>query len=235
MIKIAICDDEPIFCDSIKKTVSCYLAQKNIPCEIICYDDGAELLKIPHSYDLLLLDIQMPGINGIELAAKLRELEFEGAFIFITALKEYVFDAFEYEALDYICKPIDHTRLVKTLDRAVKRIQAQNHHSLLIQTTNWCKSVKLNSIYYCEVINRKIYLNTKNGIIDFYGKIEDLEKQLDQRFFKCHRSYLVNLDYVRQYSDGQISLENNEHIPVSRLRHQELMRAMLQYMKKSEE
>lgn len=235
MIKIAICDDETIICKHSKDAVSLCMSEKNLPYEIICYCDGAELLNEFDSYDLILLDIHMPGINGIELAGKLRENNFEGALIFITALKEYVFDAFEYEAIDYICKPIDPKRLNHALDRAFKRIRNQNHRCLVIQTMNWCKSIKLDCIYYCEIINRKIYLHTQTETVDFYGKIEELEKQLDPRFFKCHRSYLVNLDYVNEYCSGQIVLENNEHIPVSRLRHQELMAAMMQYMKKKEE
>ncbi len=147
-------------------------------------------------------------------------------------MAEYVYDAFEVEAFDFICKPIEEIRLHKTLNRAFKKLG--KNKSLFIQTMNWCKSVKLDDIYYCEVINRKIYLRTQNGVIEYYCRLEDTEKQLDYRFVRCHRSYLVNLDYLLECTNGQIILENGEHVPTSRLRHQDVRDAMMLYMKRKE-
>lgn len=174
----------------------------------------------------------MPEQDCITLAKKLRETQSGSAIIFISALKEHVYDAFEVEALDYICKPIDEARLQKALSRAVVKLREQGNKSLFIQTMNWCKSVKLEDIYYCEVINRKIYLYTKSGTIEYYRKLEAVEQQLDYRFARCHRSYLVNLDYLLEYTGGQILLENGAHVPISRLRHQDFMEAMMRYMKR---
>ncbi|MDR1701485.1 MAG: LytTR family transcriptional regulator, partial [Sporomusaceae bacterium] len=83
--------------------------------------------------------------------------------------------------------------------------------------------------------NRKIYLYTQNGAIDYYGKLEELEKQLDYRFVRCHRSYLVNLDHLNEYANGEIKLTNKTCVPVSRLRYQEVLAAMMEYMKKKED
>ena len=174
----------------------------------------------------------MPEQDGLALAKKIRENESQGIIIFITALAECVYDAFEVETFDYICKPVDEARLQRTLGRAFKKLRETENRSLFIQTMNWCKSIKLDDIYFCEVINRKIYLHTKNEVIEYYCKIEDVEKQLDDRFVRCHRSYLVNLDYLLEYANGQISLENGEHVPISRLRHQDFMDAMMRYMKR---
>ena len=234
MIKIAVCDDEQIICDMLTKAVSAHMGQINEPYEIDAFFNAAGLLQSLSHYNILLLDIQMPGLNGLMLAKRLREAESRSALIFVTALKEHVFDAFEVEATDYICKPIDGERLSKALDRALQKVKTDGEKCLFIKTLNWSKSVKLSTIYYCEAMNRKVYLYTQNGVVDYYAKIEELEKQLDYRFVKCHRSYLVNLDYLTQYSDGQITLENGTNIPVSRLRHPVFMEAMMRYMKKKE-
>lgn len=232
MIKIAICDDEKTACELLNQKVTAYMEDWKEHCETECFFSAAELMQTSCAYDLFFLDIQMPEQDGITLAKRIRGKGDPGLIIFITALAEHVYDAFEVEALDYICKPIDEDRLQKALSRAVIKIREKENKSLLIQTMTWCKSVKLDDIYYCEVINRKLYLHTKNGVIEYYGKLEDVEKQLDYRFVRCHRSYLVNLDYLQEYSSGEITLENGEHVPASRLRHQEFMDAMMLYMKK---
>lgn len=232
MIKIAICDDEPAACRLLTQKVEAHMGELKEPCEIKCFFSAAQLLQAPYSYDLLFLDIQMPEQDGITIAKKIRENQNRSIIIFITALSEHVYDAFEVEALDYICKPIDESRLQKALNRAVAKMKENENRSLFIQTKNWCKAVKLEDIYYCEVMNRKIYLHTKNGVVEYYCKLEKVEKQLDYRFVRCHRSYLVNLDYLKEYSSVGITLENGERVPASRLRHQEFMKAMMLYMKR---
>ena len=217
MIKIAICDDEKTACELLNQKVTAYMEDWKEHCETECFFSAAELMQTSCAYDLFFLDIQMPEQDGITLAKRIRGKGDPGLIIFITALAEHVYDAFEVEALDYICKPIDEDRLQKALSRAVIKIREKENKSLLIQTMTWCKSVKLDDIYYCEVINRKLYLHTKNGVIEYYGKLEDVEKQLDYRFVRCHRSYLVNLDYLQEYSSGEITLENGEHVPASRV------------------
>ncbi len=187
MMKIAICDDEKFACEDIKQKILAYVEETEEHCEIECFFSAAELLQTSCSYDLFFLDIQMPEQDGLALAKKIRENESQGIIIFITALAECVYDAFEVETFDYICKPVDEARLQRTLGRAFKKLRETENRSLFIQTMNWCKSIKLDDIYFCEVINRKIYLHTKNEVIEYYCKIEDVEKQLDDRFVRCCR------------------------------------------------
>ncbi len=234
MVRIAICDDEIAICNDMKQTLSIILKQMHEDFQIVCYTNPKVLLHTNDKFDLIYLDIQMPDLDGITLAKKIREQNADCILIFITVLKEYMLDAFEVEAIDYICKPIEKKRLERSCKRAIKRIKKENEQKIFVQTVNWCKSIPMHRIYYCEVINRKIYLHTKDGIIDYYGTLEDIEKQLDCRFFRCHRSYIVNIDYLQSYMNGEIVLENAEKVPVSRLRHKAFMQKMLAYMKKGE-
>ncbi len=103
---------------------------------------------------------------------------------------------------------------------------------IVIQRGTGCEVVLLSDIVYCEVLGRKIYLHKHDGTVsDYYDKLEDLEQRVDGRFFKCHRSFLVNLDYVRGCQDGQVLLDQGECIPASRLRERELTQALLRHMK----
>lgn len=235
MLKIAICDDEILICNQLKQMVSDQLDELKKRFEIICYTNIKDLLPFQSDFDIFFLDIQMPDINGIDFAKKIRDEGSHCALIFITALQEYVFDAFGVEAIDYICKPVDVVRLRQALLRAIKWSQKRNDKVLFVQTMYWSKVIKLNSIYYCEVINRKIYLHTQSGIVEYYNKIEEVEKQLDYRFIKCHRSYIINLDFLYEYTKKEVTLDNGDCIPISKLRRQEFMKTMLQYMKKREE
>lgn len=231
MIKIAVCDDEAAMCEQIGQMTAQVLGQWREPFEMIHYLDPRDLLEDPSYLDLLFLDIQMPGLNGVELARRLRAQGSDCAIIFVTVLEDHMLDAFEVEAVDYLCKPVDPERLKRTLKRVLKRWKDNAEKSLFIQTKTWSRNVKVRDIYYCEVINRKIYLHTKSGVIEYYGRLKETEKQLGSSFIKCHRSYLVNLYHLREYNDGMITLENGARIPVSRNQQQALMEGMMQYMR----
>ena len=104
----------------------------------------------------------------------------------------------------------------------------------LLEGAGGCEVVLLSDIVYCEVLGRKVYLHKRDGsVTDYYDRLEDLERRLDGRFFKCHRSYLVNLDYVRGRRTGQAVLVRGEAVPVSRLRERELTQALLRYLKET--
>lgn len=230
MIRIAVCDDEPSMCEYLKQTISAIMEQQQERCRVTCYTNAVRLLCSPLDFDLIFLDIQMPNLDGIALAKKLRQKDFDGSLIFVTVLKECMLDAFEVEAMDYLCKPIDENRLECTLKRSLKRLQEKSKKQLFIRTMNWCRTVKIHEICYCEVVNRKIFLHTTSGIIDYYGKIRDVEIQTDPDLIRCHRSYLINPEYLSEYLNGQAILENGEQIPVSRKYYPSFMKKVMHYM-----
>lgn len=229
MIRIAICDDEPEMGRQLKDAITRQTSSWKEPTEIVCFTEAAELLNFFDSYDILFLDIRMPGLDGVSLARQLRKQGFDGALVFETALNEHMGEAFEVEAADYLCKPLNEERLAQTLQRVRKRLSRMEKR-LLVRTASWCRVVRFGDIYYCEIINRKLYLHTKSGVIEYYGRIREAELELVPPFIKCHRSYLVNPEYLTGFAGGQLTLENGERLPVSRGRQQELLDAMLYYM-----
>lgn len=232
MIKFAICDDEPQMAREIADQLAGYMKETDCDYSVDCFSSGHALLKSSDEFDVIFLDIQMERPDGMETAALLRRREIRSLLIFVTVLKDRVFDVFPLEAFDYLLKPLDRDRFRRTMDRALRWLERDAAKNLVIQRGSGCQVVPLSDILYCEVLGRKIFIHKKDGIVlDYYDRLEDLEQRVDSRFFKCHRSYLVNLDHVGGCQEGQVLLSQGERIPVSRLRERELTQALLRHMK----
>ena len=174
----------------------------------------------------------MKDMDGMETARKLRAGKFRGFLIFITVLKEMVFQSFEVQAYDYLVKPVEEKQFEKTMERLYASMQDASEESLLVQKGYESRIIRKDEIVFCEIIDRKIYLNlASDEVVDYYERIENLETKLDGRFFRCHRSYLINLRHLKGYKNGIAYMDNGREIPVSRLRGKEFSSVVLQYMK----
>ena len=232
MIHIAICDDEKHMSDHIRSMISDFFRKKNQEISLHMFSSGEELLSYNGQIDILFLDIQMKGMDGMETARKLRADKFRGFLVFITVLKEMVFQSFEVQAYDYLVKPVDKKQFEKTMDRLYASMQNASEDSLLVQKGYEGRIIQKDEIVFCEIIDRKIYLNLASGeVVDYYERIENLETKLDNRFYRCHRSYLINLKHLKGYKNGTAYMDNGKEIPVSRLRSKEFSSVVLQYMK----
>ncbi|RKI44039.1 DNA-binding response regulator [bacterium D16-51] len=232
MIHIAICDDEKHMSDHIRTMVSDFFCKKNREIHFRIFLSGEELLSCDGQIDILFLDIQMKGMDGMETARKLRANKFRGFLIFITVLKEMVFQSFEVQAYDYLVKPVEEKQFEKTMERLYASMQNASEDSLLVQKGYEGRIIPKDEIVFCEIIDRKIYLNLTSGeVVDYYERIEHLETKLDSQFFRCHRSYLINLKHLKGYKNGTAYMDNGKEVPVSRLRSKEFSGVVLQYMK----
>ena len=232
MIRIAICDDEKHMSDHIRAMASDFFRKKNREIQLRTFLSGEELLNYDGQIDILFLDIQMNGMDGLETARKLRAGKFRGVLIFITVLKEMVFQSFEVQAYDYLVKPVDEKQFGKTMERLYASMQNASEDSLLVQKGYEGRIIPKDEIVFCEIIDRKIYLNLASGeVVDYYERIENLETKLGSHFFRCHRSYLINLKHLKGYKNGTAYMDDGKEVPVSRLRSRELSDVVLQYMK----
>ncbi len=232
MIRIAICDDEKHMSDHIRAMVSDFFRKKNREICLRTFSSGEELLSYDGQIDILFLDIQMKGMDGMETARKLRDSKFRGFLIFITVLKEMVFQSFEVQAYDYLVKPVEEKQFEKTIERLYTSMQNASEDSLLVQKGYEGRIIREEEIIFCEIIDRKIYLNLASGeVVDYYERIENLETKLGSHFFRCHRSYLINLKHLKGYKNGTACMDNGKEVPVSRLRSKEFSSVVLQYMK----
>jgi DNA-binding LytR/AlgR family response regulator len=233
MITFAICDDEPLMVQALASHLANYMGEHSITAySVRCFSSGRALSKSNGGFDVIFLDIQMEQPDGMETARLLRQRGDHSLLVFVTVLKELVFDAFQVEAYDYLLKPLDSAHFKRTMDRVLRALDQRGAANIVIQRGTGCEVVPLSELVYCEVLGRKIYLHKQDGTVSgYYDKLEDLERRVDGRFFKCHRSYLVNLDYVRGCQDGQVMLSQGERIPASRLRERELTQALLRHMR----
>jgi DNA-binding LytR/AlgR family response regulator len=232
IIDIAIVDDDPEVLMDLSRSVTAYMNRRSLPFSVRTFTSGMELLSHIQYFDVVFLDIQMDGISGMEAAKKLRMDERARCIVFITILREYVFDAFDVEAFDYLLKPIDGERFHRMMDRICRHFHERKESGLLISSRgNNFKSVSFSDIIYCEAMNHKVLIRTKGSRLECCLKINDLKIRLDNRFFQCHRSYFVNMGYVCGYEGGFALLKNGEEIPVSRLRAGDFSRKMLHYMR----
>ena len=235
MINIAVCDDEKCMSEKIEKLVEDFFRKKNTNISVSEYSSGEELLKSNERIDILFLDIGMRGMDGIETARKLRECRFHGFLIFITVLKEMVFQSFEVQPFDYLVKPVQEEHFEKTMERLFFSMQdrlSPEKENLLVQKGCESNIIFFQDIICCEIIDRKVYLYLVSGeVIDYYDRIENLEKKMDGRFFRCHRSYLINLNHLKSYRNNTAYMADGKEIPVSRLRSKEFSKVILQYMR----
>lgn len=227
MIKTAICDDEKFFVDELQAQIKDFFLEKRIEFRVTEYLSGKELAKHAHDHDLIFLDVKMREQDGFKTAEILRENGFSGHIIFVTIMKDEVYKAFEYEAFDYLVKPLSKTAFEHTMERFLRTLKSSGKQ-LIVTRKNEQRIINLSDVLYCEVINRKINLHLSDGnIIEYYGKLSELEQKLGRVFFKSHRSYLANLKYISGYNSNEITLENGEKIPLSRGRKDALMSALI--------
>lgn len=232
MITFAVCDDEAFMLRDFTSRLSGYMEERQMEFRVQCYTGGKSLLDSKIQFDMVFLDIQMESPDGLETARLLRRRGYQGILIFITVLKECVFDSFEVQAFDFLVKPIDPIRFRRTMDRSLQFLEQAGRQNIVVHRGRDSRILSFSEIVYCEVIARKIYLHLRGGeTVAYYDKLEELEKRMDKRFFRCHRSYLVNLDFVRGCRDGLVMLAEGGEIPVSRLRERDFTKALLLHMK----
>lgn len=232
MINCAVCDDEPRMLEQLTGCLTALLEERGLSFHVEGFSSGTALLERGGDFDLILLDIRMEGPDGMETARRLRQAGDRGLLIFVTALEELVFDAFAVEAFDYLLKPLDAARFRQTVDRALRALERRSGGRILVQRGTLRRMIPLGDIVYGEVLGRKVYLHLRDGTtVDYYEKLENLERQVDGRFFRCHRSYLVNLDDVLGCGGGRVTLPRGGEIPVSRLREREFTQALLRRMR----
>lgn len=238
---IAICDDEKDVRELLKHKVRAICPDA----ELVLYQTGKELLAARDQIDILFLDIQMPGKDGMETAREFRERYRTTILIFVTALEEYVFEAFDVEAFHYLVKPFSDKKFYHVLQKAVKQYREQDglsqwkctkeeERSMIIKVGGVSSKVYIKDIIYAEVFNRKVVLHTTKGEIEYYGKLSSLEEQLGQDFFRPHRSYLVHFKYVVKYDATRIILEEGA-VLMAKPRYSDFVKQYLRYNQRKRE
>lgn len=234
MLSIAVCDDEIIECAGMAEKIRGTLEEMKVPCFLRQFNSGEELLQSEEDFDIVFLDIMMDGLDGMKTAKRIRKKASCRLLVFISASRDYVFDAYDVEAFWYLVKPVEREKLKQVLKKAVLKTEAASPDFILVNKGRQKQKIFLRDILYFEIMGRLIDIHKTGGISDYYGKISILEEELREKgFFRCHKSYLVHLKYVKGYNRQEAVLDNGEKIPISKRRYEEFCKALLSYMKKS--
>lgn len=249
-MQIAVCDDEQemrvLIQNLVKKSMLHFntLQKKDIEdITIKAFSTGKEILnaikgsdqKLARHFDIIFLDIQMEGINGIETAKVIREYDEDTVIIFITALKEYVFAAFDVAAFHYLVKPLEGEKFAEIFYRAiheVKKRQKIQEEQILVKSGKRSIILTKRNILYIENKAKKLEIHTITEIIEIYAAMNSIEQELGESFYRCHRGYLVNMTQIAEYDKESITLINGERIYLAKERYSVFVKAYMRYLRK---
>lgn len=221
MLRIAVCDD-----DKEAAASHCEIAQQALTScgtagEVVCYTEGGNLLydiaEDHFYYDLILLDIEMPGLTGMELVEKIRPHLPNGKVIFITSHIEYAIDAFELSVFRYVPKDDLERRLLPAVEDAVRLIALEDGKTYIIQTNSRLEKIPYKDIYYIARDGKNAMITAGIGVSKVRKSLQQVYEELGaEEFLFIDRGCIVNMIHIMQIKDGMAVLKNGESLPVSR-------------------
>lgn len=228
-MQVVICDDEISMGQILEEKV-----RKLLPDAIIeKYISGDELIASRCKPDILFLDIQMPGRDGMETARMLRQNNSDMILIFVTAVEEYVFQAFDVGAFHYLVKPFSQEKFEEVVTRAIKTIgeissNKNDDKYIMIQSAGSHRKVFFRDIVYAEVFNRKVVIHTQNEDLEYYGKLQKLCDMAGEDFFRTHRAYLIHFKYIEKYNANCVTMERGTAL-IAKKKYPEFVKQYLKY------
>lgn len=232
-MKILICDDNLNIVKEVKGLLDEYALNKNPSLDISTFDNGQAVLESNEKFNIAILDVEMPGCNGIELGKTLREKNRHIVLMYITSHKKYLDEALNLNAARFFEKPIDAKRFYDGLDNAIKRIDNTTIKFFLKEDN---ASVRINAGYiiYVEIEpigHRKTKVVTEERTYISANKIAFWEDHLiSSLFVKTHKSYIINMEYITKYENNTVQLNNRYNIPISRNYQSAVHKAFIRYM-----
>lgn len=231
-MRIAICDDEESQRILLVHYVEEWAGIRHITAKTETFAGSEHFLfawEEDQAFDLLILDVEMGEMNGMDLALKLREQNGDIPILFVTGYEQYMAQGYEVSALHYLLKPIQKQKLFAVLDRAVQKQPPSE--KLMFRTDGSIISLPLSEIWFFEAQGHTCILHTEKTARLIYMGITELKKQLDEKksFVQCHRSYIVNLQHVAAVEKAELFLDNQTRLPLSRSSAKEVHQAFIKY------
>lgn len=231
MYHIAIVEDEAEFSMQLQSFLEQYREEENTRFKVSVFSCGEEILKdYQPVYDVILLDIEMPGINGMDAAAKIREEDQDVVMMFITNIASYAIRGYEVGALDFVMKPITYYAFAMRFTRALKRVRTRLKQEVLLTLSDGVKKLEIQQIYYVEVQNRILHYHTTEGEYCMRGTMQSVEQALAPHpFVKCNHWYIVNLKHVSEVRQNTAIVGGHE-LEISRRNRTPFLKALADYV-----
>ena len=231
MYRIAIVDDLPEARDRLEDYLRRYASQRKLALEISAFDSGESFLEaLGKGFDIVLLDIEMEGIDGMETARRLRERDERICLLFVTYMTHYAVQGYGVRALDFLVKPVSFENFSMKMDRAVTAAERARKKEIIVSTAEGDRRLPIDELYYVEVMNHTLIYHTKSGALSVRGPIRDCEERLaPYDFARCNKSYLVNMNHVTEIRRSEIRV-GGTLLPIGSTRRQAFLKQLTEFM-----
>ena len=232
-LRVAICDDEEIMRSVVKETLIEYSIKRNLEVDIKEYACGEDLIDSPHKHDMIIMDYKLDPwgkTTGISVAKKLRNSNIDSGIIFLSSYPNVVFRSFEVSTFRFLVKPLERDLLFKALDDYQKSISIDK--TLIIRLERMNINLNTKRIAFLEGNGKYCLIHSLDhpAKLECHETLAAVEERLpEDSFYRCHRSYLVNMRYVNTFNNQEIALKNDEIIPISRNKYKPFQEAFLDY------
>lgn len=235
MIKIAFCDDDMEVLHQMNELLDRYRVERNEDITYAAFQSPFELLtEIEKGIrpDILFLDVVMPGQNGMDVAKEIRQYDTNMKIIFLTSSPEFAVESYSVGAYFYQLKPIWEESFFRLMEAVLAECEKKKKNSLILRSKDGITRIDLQQLEYCEVLGRKLLFHLENGaVLESAGSLDDLAGQLMQysNFFRPHRSFLVNMEYIQNISSRSIKMVNDAEIPIPHGKCSEIKNTYMEY------
>lgn len=238
-MKIAACDDDVVFLHELNICFQQYADKYNNKIEYQSFTNPLELvarIEKGNQYDVILLDIFMPGINGIQCAKDIRNFDNDVKIIFLTSSTEFAIESYDVRAYHYLVKPLQKEKLYLILKRLAEENGIAEKKVIIVKCKNGMVKITLSKLEYCEMVNRKIMLHMESGEkYECSMRMSEMEEKLEcfEMFLRPHRSFFVNMDYIHTLTMQEILMESGIRIPVPREKYAWIKKTYMEYVFRS--
>lgn len=235
LIKVAFCDDDISVLNDIELFLNEYGEERSEDISQASFSSPFDLLAETEKgtrFDVILLDVLMPGETGIDAAAEIRKFDRNVKIIFLTSSSEYAVQSYSVEAFYYQLKPICKEAFFSLMDSVISACEREQSSSLVLRCKSGINKIEIKHIEYCEVIHRTLFIHLTSGrVLESTGSMDELSRQLEEYgcFLRPHRSYVVNLEHVQSISHNMITMSCLTDIPIPRGKYGEIKDAYLEY------
>lgn len=232
MIKIAIVEDNEIEAQQLLSCLQHYEKECKQTFQIDLFNDAKAFLDSYNvNFDIIFFDIEMPGINGMKAAFKLREFDKNVIIIFVTNMAKFAIKAYEVNALDYILKPVKYEKLLFKIQKAIEIVKANSESELTIMNKGNITRLSAKNIIYIEVEGHLLTYHTTNGKIIGQGSLSSIEQELKARnFMRCNSCYLVNPRFIESIKGFDLFMMNGDCLKISQPKKKVFMQEMTQWL-----
>ena len=233
MYRIALCENNPDDSYRIELLLEKLFSNQKKLYSLSAYSSAEDFMHDfqPRMFDIILMDVEMGRLNGIEAAIQLRRADSSVVIIFTTAFAENVFSSFAAEPLNYLLKPVSSVEFRQTMETALQKVDALQKASFAFSFNSVSYRIPTKDIIYLESRQRLVYLHTTDQVYRFYGKLPEIRSNpIFQSFITCHHSFLVNPEYIQKISPGTVTMNNGERIPISKSHAKDVQNAYLDFI-----